>query len=175
MVEQYDDHVCVLLDLQEFAGEEVKAWLPDLKFGHRFHDKIAKMAIVGDKRWQRWLTAWPIPSTPTRLILPPRRNRQSLGLAARRRIEPAILDRFSNTARCAGQEVHLNLRATARGRFSLHALVRTAVPKPGRCYRSHEGVRTKQAARVVAPKLIPLANSGAVSGVAIMRVRREPV
>ena len=36
---------------------------------------------------------------------------------------------------------------------SSHALVRTAVPKPGRCYRSHEGVRTKQAARVVAPKL----------------------
>ena len=57
LVDQYDDHVCVLLDLQEFAGEEARAWLPDLRFGHRFHDKIAKMAIVGDKRWQQWLTA----------------------------------------------------------------------------------------------------------------------
>ena len=56
LVDQYD-HVCLLLDLQEFAGEEVKAWLPDMKFGHRFHDKIQKMAIVGDKRWEKWLTA----------------------------------------------------------------------------------------------------------------------
>jgi len=57
LVEQYDDDVCLLLDFQEFAGEEVKAWLPDLKFGHRFHDKIEKMAIVGEKRWEKWLTA----------------------------------------------------------------------------------------------------------------------
>lgn len=57
LVDEYDDDVCLLLDLQEFAGEEVKAWLPDLKFGHRFHDKIDKMAIVGDKRWQKWLAA----------------------------------------------------------------------------------------------------------------------
>lgn len=57
LVDEYDDNVCVLIDMQEFAGEEIKAWLPDLKFGHRFHDKIDKMAIVGDKRWQKWLTA----------------------------------------------------------------------------------------------------------------------
>ena len=57
LVEKYDDNVCLLLNLQEFAGEEAKAWLPDLKFGHHFHDKIAKMAIVGDKRWEKWLTS----------------------------------------------------------------------------------------------------------------------
>jgi len=57
LVEQYNDDVCLLLDLQEFAGEEVRAWLPDLKFRHSFRDKIDKMAIVGDKRWQKWLTA----------------------------------------------------------------------------------------------------------------------
>ena len=56
LVDQYDI-VCLLLDMQEFAGEEVKAWLPDLRFGHRFHDKIGKMAVVGDKRWEKWLTA----------------------------------------------------------------------------------------------------------------------
>lgn len=55
LVDKYND-VCLLIDLQDFAGEEVRAWLPDLKFGHRFHDKIDKMAIVGDKRWQKWLT-----------------------------------------------------------------------------------------------------------------------
>ena len=54
VVDQFDK-VCLLLNLQEFAGEEAKAWLPDLKFGHRFHDKIVKMAIVGDKRWEKWL------------------------------------------------------------------------------------------------------------------------
>ena len=42
LVDQYADGVYLLLDLQEFAGEEVKAWLPDLKFGHRFHDKIRR-------------------------------------------------------------------------------------------------------------------------------------
>jgi hypothetical protein len=56
LVNQYDK-VCLLINLQEFAGEEAKAWLPDLKFGHRFHDKIARMAIVGDKRWEEWLTS----------------------------------------------------------------------------------------------------------------------
>jgi hypothetical protein len=57
LVDKYDDGVCLLLNLQEFAGEEAKAWLPDLKFGHHFHDKIAKMAIVGDKRWEKWMTS----------------------------------------------------------------------------------------------------------------------
>ena len=57
LVDKHDDGVFVLLDLEEFTGEEVKAWLPDLKFGHRFHDKINKMAIVGDKRWEQWLTS----------------------------------------------------------------------------------------------------------------------
>jgi len=56
LVDQYDD-VSLRLDLQEGAGEEGRAWLPDLKSGHHFHDKINKMAIVGDKRWQEWLTA----------------------------------------------------------------------------------------------------------------------
>jgi hypothetical protein len=55
LADKYDT-ISVLLDLQEFTGEEVKAWLPDLKFGHRFHDKIARMAIVGDKRWETWMT-----------------------------------------------------------------------------------------------------------------------
>jgi len=56
LVDKYEN-VCLLLDLQEFAGEEVKAWLPDLKFGHSFHDKIVKIAIIGNKRWEKWMTA----------------------------------------------------------------------------------------------------------------------
>jgi hypothetical protein len=42
----------MLLDLGEFKSEEFRAWLPDLKFGLKFHDKIDRMAIVGDKRWE---------------------------------------------------------------------------------------------------------------------------
>ncbi len=30
LVDEYDDNVCLLLDLQEFAGEEAKAWLSEL-------------------------------------------------------------------------------------------------------------------------------------------------
>lgn len=47
----------LLLDLEALAGEEVKAWGADLKFGHDFRKKIEKLAIVGDKKWQKWLTA----------------------------------------------------------------------------------------------------------------------
>lgn len=61
LVDQYDDDVCLLINLQEFTGEEVRAWLPDLRFGHRFHDKINKMAIVGDQHWQQWLAALAAP------------------------------------------------------------------------------------------------------------------
>lgn len=60
LVNQYHD-VYLLLDLQQFAGEEVKAWLPDLKFGRHFHDKVAKLAVVGDKKWEEWLTVLAAP------------------------------------------------------------------------------------------------------------------
>jgi len=31
--------------------------LPDLKFGHeKFRNQIEKMAIVGDKTWEKWMT-----------------------------------------------------------------------------------------------------------------------
>ena len=55
--DKYVDGIYVLIDLQEFSGEEAKAWGPDLKFGREFHNKIARMAIVGDKRWEKWLTS----------------------------------------------------------------------------------------------------------------------
>jgi hypothetical protein len=42
----------LLIDLEEFKSEPPKVWSDDLKFGHTYHKKIAKMAIVGDKRWQ---------------------------------------------------------------------------------------------------------------------------
>jgi hypothetical protein len=55
LVQQYDD-VRMLCDLGEFKTAAADAWLADLKFGQEFHSKVSKMAIVGDKRWESWVT-----------------------------------------------------------------------------------------------------------------------
>lgn len=55
LAEQFDD-IRMLCDLGEFKMEAPDAFAADLKFGKEFHKKIAKMAIVGDKRWEEWLT-----------------------------------------------------------------------------------------------------------------------
>lgn len=51
------DHgtVNVLLDLVDFHWEKVSAWGADFHFGHEYHDKIDRMAIVGDKKWEKHL------------------------------------------------------------------------------------------------------------------------
>lgn len=54
---QQEEGICLLLDLEEFEGEKIKAWGADLKFGREYRKKIAKMAIVGDKKWQEWMTS----------------------------------------------------------------------------------------------------------------------
>jgi hypothetical protein len=48
--------VRLLLDLTAMKTEAAEAWGADLKFGHEFHKKITRMAIVGDKKWEAWLT-----------------------------------------------------------------------------------------------------------------------
>ena len=42
----------LLLDLENFKWEEVSAWGADAKFGQTYRHKIAKLAVVGDKKWQ---------------------------------------------------------------------------------------------------------------------------
>lgn len=48
--------VSLLIDMEQFRWEKVEAWDADLNFGREYHEKIDKIAIVGDKRWQRLLT-----------------------------------------------------------------------------------------------------------------------
>ncbi|MEZ5170629.1 MAG: STAS/SEC14 domain-containing protein [Acidimicrobiia bacterium] len=48
--------VNLLCDLTDFHWEKVSAWGSDLHFGHEYHDKIEKMAIVGNRKWQEYLT-----------------------------------------------------------------------------------------------------------------------
>jgi len=52
-----EGNVRMLIDLTEFQWEKMEAWLQDLEFGYKFHNKIAKMAIVGNKTWEKWMTA----------------------------------------------------------------------------------------------------------------------
>ncbi len=55
LAEEYGD-VRLLLDLTQFHWEKISAWGEDWRFGRKFHDVIVKMAIVGDKKWEAWLT-----------------------------------------------------------------------------------------------------------------------
>jgi hypothetical protein len=47
--------VKLMLDLTDFRWEKVGAWGADLHFGHEFHEKVARMAIVGNKKWEERL------------------------------------------------------------------------------------------------------------------------
>jgi len=39
----------------------VDAWGADLHFGHEFHHKIEKMAIVGDHKWEKHMATMSSP------------------------------------------------------------------------------------------------------------------
>lgn len=48
----------LLIDLEDFRWEKIEAWASDLNFGRTYHDKIDKLAIVGDKTWEEILTSF---------------------------------------------------------------------------------------------------------------------
>jgi hypothetical protein len=48
-------NIHMLIDLTDFQWERLEAWLPDIEFGYEFHNKIDKLAIVGDKTWEKWI------------------------------------------------------------------------------------------------------------------------
>jgi hypothetical protein len=50
-----EGNVFMLLDLSDFKWEKMEAWLSDMKFAWEFHNEIEKMAIVGDKSWEKWM------------------------------------------------------------------------------------------------------------------------
>ncbi len=51
---QEDLSIGLLLDLDAFTGEEIKAQGAKIRFRGDYLKKIAKMAIVGDKKWHEW-------------------------------------------------------------------------------------------------------------------------
>jgi SpoIIAA-like len=49
------EEIGLLIDLADFQSERASAWGADFRFGREFHKHIARLAIVGDKRWEEWL------------------------------------------------------------------------------------------------------------------------
>jgi hypothetical protein len=56
LVDQMGD-INILMDLSDFRWEKINAWGADMKFGSTYRKKIDKMAIVGDKKWMKWMTS----------------------------------------------------------------------------------------------------------------------
>lgn len=50
-----EGHIRLVIDMTQFQGEAMKAWGADWQFGREFHDKIDKLAVIGDKVWERLL------------------------------------------------------------------------------------------------------------------------
>ena len=46
----------MLIDMKDFKLEAPSAWRADFHFGQEFHNKIERMAIVGDRWWEDWMT-----------------------------------------------------------------------------------------------------------------------
>ena len=46
----------MFFNLTGFKWEKIDASVADLKFGHTFHEKIQRMAIVGEKTWEKRIT-----------------------------------------------------------------------------------------------------------------------
>jgi len=53
-VKQYGS-VNLLLDIRDFRWEKVNAWASDFDFGKTFKDSTDKMALVGDKTWEKYM------------------------------------------------------------------------------------------------------------------------
>lgn len=51
-----EESVSVLLDIEQFKGEDVDAWGDHFKMFQDYHRKIDKIAIIGDKTWEKWMT-----------------------------------------------------------------------------------------------------------------------
>ena len=47
--------ISVLFDMKDFHGWKARAIWEDIKFDARHHADLERLAIVGDKRWQKWM------------------------------------------------------------------------------------------------------------------------
>lgn len=54
---QDNGRISLLIELEDFRGWETKAAWQDMKFGEEHDDDFKRIAIVGEKSWQKWMTA----------------------------------------------------------------------------------------------------------------------
>jgi len=50
------EKISLLIELDDFHGADIAALKDDLLFGLKHSDEFEKVAIVGDKKWQKWMT-----------------------------------------------------------------------------------------------------------------------
>ena len=50
-----EGNISMLIDLTDFEWEKLETWLQDLEFGYEFRKKIEKLAIVGNRTWEKWI------------------------------------------------------------------------------------------------------------------------
>jgi len=53
----------LLFEMSQFHGWEVKAAWDDFKLGMKHYGDIERIAIVGEKKWQHWMTQFSKPFT----------------------------------------------------------------------------------------------------------------
>ena len=53
---QSADRVNLLLHLDDIEGIKRGALMDDWKFGRKYHEKTDRLAVVGDKKWEKWIT-----------------------------------------------------------------------------------------------------------------------
>ncbi len=46
----------ILFEMSDFHGWEAEAMWEDTKFGFRHFSDIERLAVVGEKKWQKWIT-----------------------------------------------------------------------------------------------------------------------
>ncbi|RMG58399.1 MAG: hypothetical protein D6717_02950, partial [Gammaproteobacteria bacterium] len=55
--------ISLLLELEDFRGWDTEAAFDDFRFGTRHEDDFERIAVVGDKAWERWMVALARPFT----------------------------------------------------------------------------------------------------------------
>jgi hypothetical protein len=53
----------VLFEMSRFHGWETKALWDDIRFDLKHFNDIERLAMVGEKKWQKWLAAFCVPFT----------------------------------------------------------------------------------------------------------------
>jgi 2-polyprenyl-6-methoxyphenol hydroxylase-like FAD-dependent oxidoreductase len=53
---QSSDRVNLLLHLDDIEGIKRGALMDDWKFGRKYHEKTGRLAVVGNKKWEKWMT-----------------------------------------------------------------------------------------------------------------------